>query len=99
MLGVSADQGQEDPGSEERRLRAPALLRKISPDRTAAGQEQEEQGGGKAGAHCGNKLTNIYIYLYLYITAKKFKWVLHKSCLFTLRGHHRKAKSVQQLLM
>lgn len=47
MLGVPADEGQKNPGSEERRLGAPALLRKISPSWTAAGEEQEEQSGGE----------------------------------------------------
>lgn len=49
VLGVSADEGEENPRSEKRRLGAPALLRKISPGRTAAGLQQEEQGGGEAG--------------------------------------------------
>lgn len=49
MLGVPADEGEENPGGEERRLGVPALLGEISPSRTAGGQEQEEQGGGEAG--------------------------------------------------
>lgn len=49
MLRVSANEGEEDPRSEERRLGAPALLREVSPSRTGAGEEQEEQGGGEAG--------------------------------------------------
>lgn len=95
MLGVPADEGEEDPRSEERRLGVPALLRKISPGRNAAGQEQEEQGGGEAGepVHCDNKLKIIRRK-----KQNKYKWVLRKSYLFPLRGHHREAKSVQQLL-
>lgn len=59
---VSADEGEENPGSEERRLGVPAFLRKVSPDWTAAGQEQWEQDGGEAGesVHRDNKLRNIY---------------------------------------
>lgn len=90
VLGVSADEGEEDPGSEERRLGAPALLRKISPGRNAAGQEQEERGGREASeaVHCGNKLSNKYdIY-----QKNKSKRLLYKCCVFTLRGHHSKAK-------
>lgn len=57
VLRVSADERNENPGSEERRLGAPALLRKVSPGRSAAvGQEQEEQRGAedphfRHGAH------------------------------------------------
>lgn len=57
MFGVSADEGDEHPRSEERRLRVPALLRKVSPRGTAAGQEPDEQRGAEAGepVHCHKK--------------------------------------------
>lgn len=59
MFGVSADQGDEDSGSEKRRLGVPALLRKISADRAAAGQQQEEQRGGEAAeARSGHRDKN-----------------------------------------
>lgn len=59
MLGVSADEGEQDPRSEQRRLGVPALLRKIPPRRTAPAEEQEEQGSGAAGvtAHSDNYLS------------------------------------------
>lgn len=56
MLRVPADEGEQDPGSEKRRLGAPALLGEISPGRSAAGQEQEEAG---EPVHRGNNLTII----------------------------------------
>ncbi|TNN70399.1 hypothetical protein EYF80_019425 [Liparis tanakae] len=43
------DEREEDPRSEERGLGAPALLRKVCPSRSAAGQQQDKQGGGEAG--------------------------------------------------
>lgn len=59
MLGVSADEGEQEPRSEQRRLGAPALLRKIPPGRTAPGEEREEQESGPVGvtAHSHNKLS------------------------------------------
>lgn len=42
MRRVAADQRDDDPGSEKRRLGAPALLREISPAR--AWQEKAQQG-------------------------------------------------------
>lgn len=58
MLGVPADESEEDPWCEQRRLGVPALLRKIAPRRDAPRQEQEEHGGGEAveSVHRGNKL-------------------------------------------
>lgn len=44
---VAADQRDDDPGSEERRLGAPALLGEIPP--TRARQENEQQGGQQRG--------------------------------------------------
>ncbi len=89
MFGVSADEGEQDPGSEERRLGVPALLRKVSPGRTAAGQERQQQDGGRAGetVHCAknNEILN----------ETQFNCVIYKSCLFPLSDHHREAKSVQ----
>lgn len=60
VLRVPADEREEDPRSEERGLGAPALLRKVCPSRSAAGQQQDKQGGGEAGerVHCGTKLRN-----------------------------------------
>lgn len=59
MLGVSADEGEQEPRSEQRRLGVPALLRKIPPGRTAPAQEQEEQDSGAVGVtvHSHNKLS------------------------------------------
>lgn len=61
MLRIPADEGEEDPWGEERRFGVPALLRKISPGRNAAGHEQEEQSGGEASmpVHSDNKLKII----------------------------------------
>lgn len=61
MLRIPADEGEEDPWGEERRFGVPALLRKISPGRNAAGHEQEEQSGGEASmpVHYDNKLKII----------------------------------------
>lgn len=47
MRRVAADQRDDDPRSEERRLGAPALLGEISPAR--ARQENEQQGGQQRG--------------------------------------------------
>lgn len=57
VLGVAANECEEDPRSEQRRLGVPALLREISPDRNAAGRQQEEQGNGEEGrpTHRDNK--------------------------------------------
>lgn len=66
MLGIPADEGEEDPWGEERGFGVPALLRKISPGRNVAGHEREEQSGGEESMpmHCDNKLNNnIYIYI------------------------------------
>lgn len=58
MLGVSADEGEQEPRSEQRRLGVPALLRKIPPARTAPGEEREEQDSGPVGVtvHSDNNL-------------------------------------------
>lgn len=58
MRRVAADQRDDDPRSEERRLGAPALLGEISPAR--ARQENEQQGGqqrGDPGHGRGEKLS------------------------------------------
>lgn len=57
VLGVAANECKEDPRSEQRRLGVPALLREISPDRNAAGRQQEEQDNGEEGrpTHRDNK--------------------------------------------
>lgn len=60
MLRVSADEGEQDPRSEQRRLGVPALLGKIPPGRNApGGEEQEEQDGGGVDVtvHSGNRLS------------------------------------------
>lgn len=58
MLRVSADEGEQDPRSEQRRLGVPALLRKIAPGWKAPGaEEQEQQDSGGVGdtVHSGYK--------------------------------------------
>lgn len=47
MRRVAAHQRDDDPGSEERRLGAPALLREVSP--TRARQENAQQGRQQRG--------------------------------------------------
>uniref|UniRef100_A0A4W6FQY6 Uncharacterized protein n=1 Tax=Lates calcarifer TaxID=8187 RepID=A0A4W6FQY6_LATCA len=80
VFGVSADEGEEDPGSEKRGLGAPALLRKISPGWTAAGQEQEEHNDGE-----------IKTLKSRWVVVMAPDETPFKSCLFTYRGHHRKS--------
>ena len=91
MLGVSADEGEQDPWSEQRRLGVPVLLREIPPRREAAGQEQKEAGEPvHGGDQCGDCCE----------TMKKCEEVQCRRCLFTLRSLlSRGEKSVQRLLM
>lgn len=73
VLGVSANEGKKNPGCEEWRFGVPALLRKISPDRTAAGQEQEEQGVVEASepGHRDSKLWNRIMIIYKWTVARR----------------------------
>lgn len=45
-LRVPADESEEDPRSQQRRLGVPAFLGEISPDWRAAGRQQQQQQGG-----------------------------------------------------
>lgn len=49
MLRVAANEREEDPRSEQRRLGVPALLGEICPDWSAAGRQEQEQGSGEEG--------------------------------------------------
>lgn len=49
VLRVAANEREEDPRSEQRRLGVPALLGEICPDWSAAGRQEQEQGSGEEG--------------------------------------------------
>lgn len=64
VFGVSTDEGKKYPRKKERRLGAPALLREVTPDRRAAGEEHK---GGEEGEpiHCDGSVF-LYVILLLY---------------------------------
>lgn len=104
VLGVPADECEEDAGREQRGLGAPALLREVrASGSAAAGQQQGEQGGGEAGesGHGGGQINkcmavNFIFFYYYFFLSLAVRLVKSRRLRGEVVSSHEGEKSVQR---